>query len=137
MSTLLNILAGAVALAATMMPASAQTLASLPQATTPAVASGEARPILAWVEFCRRLPSECAVNTSEPEVIALTPRTWTTITSVGRKVNALVKPMTDEAHWGLADKWDIRKTDLVIARTSSFSSANCSSKRGFPAGPCA
>ena len=107
MSTFLNILAGAVALAATMMPASAQTLASLPQATTPAVASGEARPILAWVEFCRRLPSECAVNTSEPEVIALTPRTWTTITSVGRKVNALVKPMTDEAHWGLADKWDI------------------------------
>lgn len=108
MSKLLKILAViTLALVATVMPASAQTFASLPQPTTPAVARGEARPILAWTDFCRRLPSECAVDISEPDVIALTPKVWATITSVARKVNGFIKPVTDEAHWGMADKWDI------------------------------
>ena len=84
----------------------AQTMASLPAPTAPAEALGEARPLLAWIDFCRRHPSECMVDTSEPAVVALTPRTWQTIVSINRKVNAAIKPMTDLEHWSVADRWD-------------------------------
>ncbi len=84
----------------------AQTMASLPPPTAPAETLGEARPLLAWIDFCRRHPSECMVDTSEPAVVALTPRTWQTIVSINRKVNAIIKPMTDLEHWSVADRWD-------------------------------
>jgi predicted transglutaminase-like cysteine proteinase len=95
--------------AAVILPqaASAQTLASLPAVSAPARDLGEARPILAWVEFCRRAPSECQVDTSEPAQIALSPKVWQTITTINRQVNEAIKPKTDEEHWGVADKWDL------------------------------
>src|SRR3954447_4654418 len=71
----------------------AQTMASLPPPAAAAETLGEARPLLAWIDFCRRRPSECTVDTNEPATVALTPRTWQTIASVNRKVNAAIKPM--------------------------------------------
>src|SRR5215213_4270408 len=85
----------------------ARTMAPQLPAATSAETLGEARPLLAWIDFCRRYPGECVVDASEPAAIALTPRTWQTIVSVNRKVNATVKPMTDLDHWGVADKWDL------------------------------
>lgn len=84
----------------------AQTTASLPRPSQSAEALGDARPLLAWIDFCRRYPRECAVDTSEPAIVALTPRTWQTIVSVNQTVNASVKPLTDAEHWGTPDHWD-------------------------------
>ena len=96
-------------LAAGTLGASAhgQTLASLPQLSTPATAVGPARPLLAWVDFCRAYAAECAVDTSEPETVSLTPQVWQALSSVTRKVNATVTPMTDQDHWGVADRWSL------------------------------
>ena len=41
----------------------AQTMASLPPPAAAAETLGEARPLLAWIDFCRRRPSECTVDT--------------------------------------------------------------------------
>lgn len=87
--------------------ASAQTLASLPTTSAPASPVGEARPLSAWIGFCEREPAECAVNIAEPEAIALTPQAWQAIVTVNRKVNVTIKPVTDQDHWGVADRWDI------------------------------
>ena len=86
--------------------ASAQTLAALPSATVPASIAGEARPVLAWFQFCERNPRECEVDTSQPAMITLTGRVWQTIVAVNRQVNTSIKPMTDQAHWGIADSWE-------------------------------
>lgn len=88
-------------------PVAGQTYASLPLQTRPAEPVGDARAIQGWTDFCRRLPAECAFSTSEPTTVALTPRVWSTITSVNRQVNAAIRPVTDEEHWGVADQWDI------------------------------
>lgn len=85
----------------------AQTLASLPRATVQATAAGEAKPLAAWTEFCHRMPSECAVDPSEPTQVQLTPRTWNAIVAVNNRVNGSLRAMTDEDHWGLADRWDL------------------------------
>ena len=86
--------------------ASGQTLAALPAASVPAATVGEARPVLGWVGFCERHPRECEVDVSEAATIVLNGRLWQTIVSVNRQVNTSIKPMTDQAHWGLADSWD-------------------------------
>lgn len=89
------------------LPATAQVMASLPQVSSPAPEVGQARPIAAWVEFCQRVPGECVVDPSEPAEIALTSKVWQTIVAVNRRVNATIRPLTDEEHWHVADKWDI------------------------------
>jgi predicted transglutaminase-like cysteine proteinase len=112
---------GALALGAAL-PAAAQTLASLPgqaaphagsglpalpRASAPAAMFGDAKPVPAWTAFCERYRAECAVDTREPEVIALTPKVWATLNTVNRAVNTAVEPMTDDAHWGVPDRWDL------------------------------
>ena len=86
--------------------AGAQTLAALPPVAVPAAVTGEARPVAAWVDFCRRHPAECAVDTREAAAIALSPRVWQAIVSVNRRVNQTVRPLTDLEHWGVPDRWD-------------------------------
>ena len=84
----------------------AQTVASLPSNAQTIENNGSARPVAAWNDFCRRYPSECAVDTSEPAKIAMSPELWKTIVAVNRRVNSRVKPMTDKAHWNVVDRWD-------------------------------
>jgi predicted transglutaminase-like cysteine proteinase len=84
----------------------AQTLASLPTAAQPIEKNGTAKPIAGWVKFCEQFASECAVDSAEPAVIQLTQQTWNTITSVNRRVNTKIKPVTDKDHWGIVDRWE-------------------------------
>lgn len=85
----------------------AQTLASLPQVAVPAAVVGEARPIAGWVEFCKRLPAECAADPSEPASVTLNAKTWQALVSVNRRVNTTLRAVTDLEHWGMADRWDL------------------------------
>ena len=88
-------------------PAGAQTLAALPGASAGLTPGAEARPILAWTDFCQSYPAECAFDRAEPARIALTPAAWSTIVSVNRRVNRQVRPVTDQEHWGRPDRWDL------------------------------
>jgi predicted transglutaminase-like cysteine proteinase len=87
--------------------ARAQTLAALPEPSFEAHSAGPARPVLAWVKLCERLPAECEVDTTEPAVVTLTAKTWQAIVSINRRVNTTVKPLTDQDHWGVPDSWDL------------------------------
>jgi len=86
--------------------ATAQTASILPASSAPAATVGETRPVMGWVKFCDRHPSECEVDLSEPAVVTLSPKVWQTIVSVNAKVNGTIKPLTDQEHWGVADSWD-------------------------------
>src|SRR5215204_7442769 len=55
-------------------------------------ASASARPTVAWVDFCQRVPSECSINLSEPEKIKLTWATWNTIKAINHRSTALPSP---------------------------------------------
>lgn len=87
--------------------AQAQTLAALPSASAGLTAGAEARPILAWTDFCRAYPAECAFDRTESARITLTPAVWATVISVNRRVNRQIRPVTDQEHWGRPDRWDL------------------------------
>ena len=85
----------------------AQTVVALPSRSSSAATKGHAiTPVPGWIHFCRQRPEECAVNSSEPATITLTPQAWGTLTKVNRQVNAAIRRITDHAHWGVADRWD-------------------------------
>src|SRR5215208_2184013 len=86
--------------------ARAQSSSGLPAIATFAPAEGDARPVPAWQNLCERRPDECAVDLREPETVTLGRSVWQQILSVNARVNATVRPLTDEAHWGLTDTWD-------------------------------
>ena len=68
--------------------------------------AGAAGPTPAWVEFCTQLPQECAYNPFEPATIVLDQTIWKTIVDVNERVNDTILPVTDQDHWGVADRWD-------------------------------
>ena len=87
-------------------PAKAQAEPDLPRAPPLAISSDEAEPTPAWVSFCERLPAECAIDLSEPEVISLTPDLWRTLGTINEQVNTSIQPLSDPEHWGVVDRWD-------------------------------
>ncbi|WP_112664490.1 transglutaminase-like cysteine peptidase [Microvirga flavescens] len=87
--------------------AQAQTVASAQATALPVEKGASAKPILGWMQFCQENASECTVNTSEPRTITLTPQIWNTIVSVNKRVNNEIKPVTDQDHWGVVDRWSL------------------------------
>ena len=85
----------------------AQKVAALPAASELVASTRQAKPIKAWVAFCKRYPTECTVDPSEPATITLTAITWNTILEVNRRVNKSVRSLPDRDHWGVADRWDL------------------------------
>jgi predicted transglutaminase-like cysteine proteinase len=85
----------------------AQTAAALPSPSGPIVTRNHPiTPVPGWIRFCKQRPEECAVNSSEPVTITLTPQAWETLTQVNRQVNASIRSTTDMEHWGVEDHWD-------------------------------
>lgn len=87
--------------------AQAQSSSIVPAVSGPVEASGEAKPVIAWVDFCRRNPSECRVDTTEPDQIDLTQKNWKMIVSTNLRINREIEPVTDMDHWGQIDRWDM------------------------------
>ena len=85
----------------------AQKVAALPAASELVASTRQAKPIPAWAEFCKRYPTECTVDPSQPAIITLTAITWSTILEVNRRVNRSVRSLPDRDHWGVADRWDL------------------------------
>jgi len=91
--------------------AAANTAHAFPQLNMPVMSaaimsSGQAGPTPAWIAFCRQMPEECAHDPSEPTVITLNPETWKLLVDINERVNATIVPVTDQDHWGVADRWD-------------------------------
>ncbi|TXN42253.1 transglutaminase-like cysteine peptidase [Methylobacterium sp. WL18] len=79
---------------------------TLPDGAPAPEASGPVGAIAGWTEFCRRMPEECTLDVAQPAAIPLTVAVWRTLRSVNRRVNARIRPITDQAHWGVVDRWE-------------------------------
>lgn len=64
-----------------------------------------ARAPIGWVEFCAENPRDCKAGASQPRDIVMTQTAWKDLVRVNRWVNETVKPMTDQEHWGVIEKW--------------------------------
>jgi predicted transglutaminase-like cysteine proteinase len=70
------------------------------------VSTGNAtRPPIGWIEFCSEHPFECKVTPTAPRDIVLNNKAWTDLVRINKWVNENVKPITDQEHWGVVEKW--------------------------------
>jgi predicted transglutaminase-like cysteine proteinase len=77
-------------------------------AAAPRLAAARPAPALtAWVIFCERHPSECAIDPAEPEILPLGRTALELIQAVNRFVNRSIVPRRDIEHWGKLDQWDL------------------------------
>jgi len=79
--------------------------ARLPE-TTNALPVGDARPVWGWVDFCRRHARECDAPKARSQEIRLDAAAWAALREVNRSINSAIEPITDQDHWGAADRWD-------------------------------
>lgn len=64
-----------------------------------------ARAPIGWVEFCSDNPRDCKGGATQARDIVMTQAAWKDLLRVNRWVNETVKPMTDQEHWGVIEKW--------------------------------
>src|ERR1044071_7910185 len=59
-----------------------------------------------WLALCKRHPSECNVTPGEAKSIELDQDFRDRLAAVNDWVNSRVKPVTDQRHWGVSERWD-------------------------------
>jgi predicted transglutaminase-like cysteine proteinase len=64
-----------------------------------------ARAPIGWVDFCMDQPQDCAGKATAPRDVVLSQKAWRDLTRVNKWVNDNVKPITDQDHWGVVEKW--------------------------------
>ncbi len=68
--------------------------------------NGTTHPPIGWVEFCLEYKPECKTRPSAPRDVVLTPKAWDDMVKVDLWVNHNVKPITDQEHWGVVERWN-------------------------------
>jgi predicted transglutaminase-like cysteine proteinase len=106
-------------------------IAALP-ATSQLPATSVAKPIPAWIEFCRTFPAECGIDLREPATIKLTVEVWNAIRAVNSRVNASVIPITDYDQWGVLDRWDLPTTGYGDCEDMQLLKRKLLAERGLP-----
>jgi predicted transglutaminase-like cysteine proteinase len=64
-----------------------------------------ARAPIGWVEFCVERPAECEAGTPTRREVALNARSWRELVRINATVNEQIKPITDQEHHGVLEKW--------------------------------
>jgi predicted transglutaminase-like cysteine proteinase len=64
---------------------------------------------IGWTDFCNRYRGECGDDNLQPKRVSLSPETWKDLRGVNDMVNRMIEPMTDQAHWHMAEHWDFPK----------------------------
>ena len=71
------------------------------------VAVGEpTRAPIGWVEFCVEYKPECATRPLPARDVVLTPKAWADMVKVNSWANDNIKPVTDQEHWGVVERWN-------------------------------
>ena len=84
-----------------------------------------------------RCQTSARLDPSEPAIIALDQDTWKLLVDVNERVNAKILPVTDQDHWGVADRWDYPDDgmgdceDIQLLKRRMLIEAGC---RGGPCG---
>jgi predicted transglutaminase-like cysteine proteinase len=60
---------------------------------------------IGWVDFCADNPRDCSAGPTQPRDIVMTQPAWKDLVRVNRWVNETIKPMTDQEHWGVIERW--------------------------------
>jgi len=60
---------------------------------------------IGWVDFCADNPKDCSAGPTQPRDIVMTQAAWKDLVRVNRWVNETIRPMTDQEHWGVIERW--------------------------------
>ncbi len=61
---------------------------------------------MGWVGFCGENPGECRAQRLREADIPHTAQAWRVIVAINNRVNRTIAPLTDEAHWGVTERWN-------------------------------
>src|SRR5512139_2085348 len=60
---------------------------------------------IGWIDFCADNPKDCSAGPTQPRDIVMTQTAWKDLVRVNRWVNETIRPMTDQEHWGVIERW--------------------------------
>lgn len=85
-----------------------------------------------YIAFCRRDPVACAPGVDEADSVPLTAENWAKLQSVNIAVNAAIKPMEDQIHYGRMDYWTIPTDGYGDCEDYALAKRKALRDAGFP-----
>lgn len=71
---------------------------------------GSAAPPFGFVQFCERMPEECAGHGAREPHVNIAPARLSELDEINRLVNAMIAPTTDMELYGVIEYWTVPKT---------------------------
>ena len=107
-----NATVAVLATACVARPAMAQRVAAIAPARPPSVSAfmqsyGPVSPPLAFLQFCDQSPQECVATPIAKARFDANPPRLSQLDQINRQVNRTITPVTDMAHYGVADYWTL------------------------------
>lgn len=96
--------AATMVVASTLCAASVRADAASERALFVSVQATAKAPI-GWIDFCNQQPRDCNVPATEARDVVLSTKAWKDLVRVNKWVNDTIKPITDQDHWGVVEKW--------------------------------
>jgi predicted transglutaminase-like cysteine proteinase len=118
---------------ATLMSLAAFAQAASPQSPKFESAFGATLPPVGYVRFCARNPADCKSVHSYDGHLAVTPELWEKLYNVNTRINAAIKPQSDQELYGVPEFWAYPAAagdceDYVLQKQKELASA------GIPSG---
>jgi predicted transglutaminase-like cysteine proteinase len=62
---------------------------------------------IGWIDFCAKELRNCEAEAAAAEArdVVLSTKAWKDLVRVNKWVNDTIKPITDQEHWGVVEKW--------------------------------
>jgi predicted transglutaminase-like cysteine proteinase len=86
-----------------------------------------------FIGFCVRFTDQCMPHPGEASRLALTAQNWTLIRKINAEVNAAIRPMDDEAHYGRAEYWTIPTDGYGDCEDYALTKRKLLTEAGLPA----
>lgn len=114
--------------------ASHDAVAAEPGMPTAMVVHGPLPAPHAFLDYCSRMPSDCATGSISDNRVVLDDRNWARLEGVNVRVNALISPASDQANHGVGDLWSLPTNGRGDCEDYALLKRHLLMRQGWPAG---
>lgn len=114
--------------------ASHDAVAAEPAMPTAMVVHGPLPAPHAFLDYCSRMPSDCATGSIADNRVVLDDRNWARLEGINVRVNALISPASDQANHGVGDLWSLPTNGRGDCEDYALLKRHLLMRQGWPAG---
>ena len=88
----------------------------------------------AFLDYCSRVPSDCAAGSISDNRVVLDDRNWARLDGINVRVNGLISPTSDQTNHGVSELWSLPTSGRGDCEDYALLKRHLLMRQGWPAG---